>query len=304
MKREVRLRVVIPHFFRRKSSANNEQVSGYGSDRSEERTQRGLALARCLGSALSLNRSSNDWILNIAEKAIETTPQSEESFLSEVKVDIHVFVTGEDWLDEVIDLFSHRIQTHNLQLSTPRYLPLEAVRRTLFDKDLDADYVLYLEDDLIINDNLFMDKHAWFLKETDFQYVLMPHRVEYAVANTPKRLFVDGPIKPENSQHSVWSKNESTVCSGLFCGNQFVEFVKALNPHSGSFCLGRAQIEKVKNLGSWPPSLFIGALETAATGMVLDNFTILKPRMKFRDFLLLEHGMPSFLSYITEFPHK
>ena len=64
------LRVVVPHFFQEGAS---ECSGGYGSGRSGNRLPRSLALARCLGSVLSLNRSSHDWMINIAELQLERT---------------------------------------------------------------------------------------------------------------------------------------------------------------------------------------------------------------------------------------
>ena len=44
------------------------------------------------------------------------------------------------------------------------------------------------------------------------------------------------------------------------------------------------------------PTEFIGPLETAATGTVLNHFPVMKLVWRERDFLCLEHGHPSFLS--------
>ena len=71
MPEPLRLRVAIPHFFREGAS---EASGGYGSGRRGNRLPRSLALARCLGSVLGLNRAAHDWILNIAERQLEPTP--------------------------------------------------------------------------------------------------------------------------------------------------------------------------------------------------------------------------------------
>ena len=124
----LRLRVAIPHFFREGASQSN---GGYGSGRSGNRLPRSLALARCLSSVLALNRAPRDWILNIAERQMELTPASSLAGLPELQVELHLFVCGEHWLQEVVELYVPRLQLHQLELEDPRQLPLAAVRHLL-----------------------------------------------------------------------------------------------------------------------------------------------------------------------------
>jgi len=194
MPEPLRLRVVIPHFFREGASP----VEGYGSGRSGNRLARSLALARCLAGVLSLNRAEQDWILNMAEQQLERSPSLEQPA---IEVELHLFVCGDHWLQEVVELFAPRLQLHRIALDDPMQLPLHAVR-TLLHAPSPAAFNLYLEDDLVIQDPAYVDKLAWFHRRTDHQFVLMPHRLEYAVANAPQRLFVDGPIKPLGADHS------------------------------------------------------------------------------------------------------
>ena len=299
MPEPLRLRVVIPHFFREGAS---EASGGYGSGRSGNRLPRSLALARCLGSVLGLNRASHDWILNIAERHLEPTPASALAGLAGLQVELHLFVCGEDWLQEVVELFGPRLQLHQLALEDPRQLPLAAVRQ-LLDMDSPADLSLYLEDDLVIQDPRYADKLAWFSQRTEHRFVLMPHRCEQTVANAPQRFFVDGPIKPEDQAEPVWASDEDVVANGRFWDGQELGFVQTSNPHSGSFCLSAPQLEQLRS-AQWPPAQFVGPLETAATGTVLGHFPVLKPSWACRDFLTLEHGNPSFLSLLGELPQK
>ena len=293
----LRLRVVIPHFFREGAS---ESSGGYGSGRQGNRLPRSLALARCLGSVLALNRAPNDWILNISEHHLELTPTSRLGELSGVHVDVHVFVCGEHWLQEVLELYSPRVHLHHVDLSEPRHLPLEAVRQ-LMDMEDPADLSLYLEDDLVIQDPLYADKMAWFHQRTQQRFVLMPHRREPTVANAPQHLYVDGPIKSAGQAGAVWASDEDVVATGRFRAGPEIGFVRASNPHSGSFCVSAHQLEHLR-MADWPPATFVGPLETAATGTVLQQFPILKPSWACRDFLALEHGNPSFLRLMGEWP--
>jgi hypothetical protein len=51
-----------------------------------------------------------------------------------------------------------------------------------------------------------------------------------------------------------------------------------------------------------PTEGFIGPLETAATLTVLQHFPVLKPTIRQRNFLWVEHGHPSYEGYLNLFP--
>lgn len=295
----LRLRVAIPHFFREGAS---EGSGGYGSGRSGNRLPRSLALARCLGSVLALNRAPRDWILNLAERQMELTSASGLEGLPAVQVELHLFVCGQDWLQEVVELYAPRLQLHQLELEEPRQLPLAAVRQ-LLDMPAPGDLSLYLEDDLVIQDTRYADKLSWFHQRTHHRFVLMPHRREPTVANAPQNLYVDGPIKPEGQQQAVWASDETVVANGRFWDGQELGFVEASNPHSGSFCVSAPQLEQLRT-APWPPPTFVGPLETAATGTLLGHFPVLKTSWSCREFLTLEHGNPSFLRLLGELPRR
>lgn len=293
------IRIAIPHYFRENPNAAGE---GYGSDRVGNRLARSLAFARCLGSLLSLNRSNQDWILNHAERKIESISHTCISKQKEVIVEIHLFVCGEDQIKEVTNMYLPRITIHQLELKDPRQLPLAAVRQ-LIEFPNPATLSMYLEDDLIIQDPQYIEKIVWFNDLTDHKFVLMPHRYEPTVANAPKKLYVDGPIKMINELKEKWSDQEVELVTGYYQNEEQQSFVEALNPHSGSFCLSNRQLKQLKKK-PWPPQNFVGPLETAATGTVLNEFRILKPSLKCRHFLQLEHGNPSFLQTLNQLPRK
>lgn len=295
----VRVRVAIPHFF---SDGASEGSGGYGSGRKGNSLIRSISLARCLGSVLALGRAQHDLILNIAEKCIELSSPSVQQGLSNIYLEVHLFVCGEHWLPQVVSLFGVQIKLHKLDLADPRQLPLEAVRYLLHMSE-PADFHLYLEDDLVIQDVNFIDKIHWFYDNTDDQYVLMPHRRELTVANAPMQLFVDGPIKPVDHDARVWAREESVFAHYRYWNGQDIGFVKTANPHSGSFCISQSQLETVRN-GTWPPPAFVGPLETAATGIILPYYPVLKPSWEYRHFLMIEHGNPSFLGFVNKLPHS
>ena len=266
---------------------------------------RQLALARCMAGILALNRQPQDLILNHAEERWEISPPSRDitTRLAGVVIDLHVFVNGDHYLKEVIDHFEGRLTLHRLDLADPKRLPLAAARWLTHEQTSAADLHLYFEDDLVIQDPRFVDKQVWFTERTEHRFVLMPHRMEPCVAQAPMRACVDGPIKPLGQHEPVWSDQEEEFARGTFWDGRSIGFARASNPHSGSFCLSEKQRQIVAEAqGGDDPQLFVGLLETAATGTVLDHFPVLKPLWADRDFLALEHGHPSFLVHLERMP--
>jgi len=293
-----RVVVAVPHYHKEGTAE-----TGYGSTRTGTRLARQLALARCLSGVLALNRQPQDLILNHAQETIEVASPLNDctTRLTGVQIDLHLFVNGECYLREVVEQFKGRLTLHSMKTEDPRSLPLSAARWLVHQTDQAADLSLYLEDDLVIQDPRYVDKQVWFTERTDHQFVLMPHRQEYCVAEAPMRLCVDGPIKPIEQQESVWSDEEKEVARGTFWDGRSVGFALASNPHSGSFCLSASQRQMLVERQAQPTE-FVGPLETAATGTVLNHFPVWKPIWRERDFLCLEHGHPSFLCHLGAMP--
>lgn len=263
---------------------------------------RSVALSRCLEGVFSLNRAPCDLILNIAEECIESSPLSTSAGLPAVRVEVHLYVTGEHWLNETINYYADRIHLHHVNIDDPLQLPLVAAQ-SLWNYSAPADMNLYLEDDLVIHDPLYVDKQAWFQHRTGNRFVLMPHRFEPTVANAPRKFFVDGPIKEDSCCESVWTSDEKIAATGRFWDGQDLSFSLAPNPHSGSFCVSSHQLEQMRS-APWPPEVFIGPLETAATGIVMAHFQVLKPSWSCRNFLLVEHANPSFRGLLGKLPYR
>ena len=293
-----RVSVAVPHYYKEGTAA-----TGYGSTRAGTRLARQLALARCLSGVLALNRQPQDLILNHAQQVIEVAPPLNDctTRLTGVQIDLHLFVNGECYLHEVVEQFRGRLTLHSITSEDPRDLPLSAATWLVQQRDQAADFSLYLEDDLEIQDPRYIDKQVWFAERTEHQFVLMPHRLEYCVGEAPMRFCVDGPIKPIEQEDAVWSDQEKEVARGTFWDGRSVGFAIASNPHSGSFCLSAAQRQRLVERQAQPTE-FVGPLETAATGTVLEHFPIWKPVLRERDFLCLEHGHPSFLGHLGTMP--
>ena len=296
----LRVRVGIPHYFREESAGSS---SGYGSGRTGNRLARSIAFARSLGALLACNRSSRDWILNISQREMELSPQATcLASVEDISVEVHIFVCGEFFINDVVDLYSPRIHVHRVQLDNPIHPPLAVVRH-LLDVASPADLILYSEDDLVIQDPQFFGKLAWFHQITDHQYILMPHRREPAVARAPQNLYVDGPINLRGLQGPIRSNNELIVFHEKYLGGLEIQFAEASNPHSGMFCITNQQLVRVRD-AQWPPALFVSPLETAATGVLLPHFPILKPSWACRKFFEIEHANPSFLRYLGTWPER
>lgn len=290
-----RVKVVIPHFCRPSASKQ-----GYGSTRVDAEVMRSVALARCLGAVLGLARGEEEEILAMGDQEIRSTPLSTypSQRLSGLKIDCHVFVTGDDWLSQVISAFGARLTLHHVVLDDPRRLP-HAARRFLLEGEDSPELSLYLEDDLVIHDRLYCDKILWFLWRTEHQFALMPHRFEHCVDPSASRLFVDGPLLANDL--APFQNPQEAVAKGRFWDGQEVSFDVTTNPHSGSFALSRPQLALLRENGV-PDDGFVGPLETVATYTVLKHFPVLKPSWQCRDFLAIEHGHPSFLFLRKQWP--
>jgi len=285
------VRVAVPHFCR----MDGASAEGYGSSRDEARVHRGVALSRCLGSLLALARGLEESILGIADQTLIDAPASicPECHLSAVILDCHVFVTGDSFQADILSAFDRRITVHHVDLPDPRRLPHAA--RDFLLQDLapgNADLSLYLEDDLVVHDRLFVDKFMWFFQRTDHQFALMPHRYELTGDPCQARLFVDGPIA-EDIFPGHHQPRES-VARGRFWDGQSVDFDIAANPHSGCFGVSAQQRQFLVGRVCADDG-FISPLETVATFTVLQHWPVIKPSWQHRDFLLVEHAHPSFL---------
>ncbi len=293
----LKVRIGIPHFFR-----ETEGGSGYGSGRPGQRLARCLALGRCLGSLLSLRRSPSDALLHIGGQRINhlSNNRGVQQRLDRIEIELHVFTDGQHRLEDALALHAGLIQLHNVQLENPRHLPL-ATRNWLIQQEPKADLTLYLEDDLVIADPLFLDKQHWFLNRTGEQLVLMPHRFEPIASGPHARLMVDGPLHPEFIGR--FCTPQANVVRGRFDpqGDE-ISFDITDNPHSGCFVLGPRQIDHLRQQ-ELPNDGFVSPLETAATLTVLQHFPVLKSAAPHQGFLTVEHGHPSFLSYLQTFPH-
>ena len=279
----------MPHYYKEKENA------AYGSSRGGQRQARSLALIQCISSLLSMQKATEDLVLNIGEKGIQKAKS--ENNQESVEIDVNIFTDGKNILSPAIKIFGKTIKMHKAELNDSRHLPLKA-RDYLIEKGDGYDLCIYMEDDLIIRDSQFLEKQKWIIERCKHKAVLMPHRTEWVPMSMGQRLLVDGPLRSEFIKR--YCSPKTNIARGIFQGREVV-FDQTDNPHSGLFCISGRQAAELAKLKQ-PVEGFISPLETAATLTVLSRYTVLKPSWKNREFLWVEHGHPSFQSYCSQWP--
>lgn len=292
----MKVRVAIPHFIREIQGGG-----GYGSGRIGAQLPRSIALGRCLSALLALRRSPAETELRHSSRSIGRIPAlpDPDQRVERIELDIHVWTNGADLLKDVLALYADRISIHAVQLDNPKLLPIHT-RDWLIQQEPIADLSIYMEEDIVISDPLFLDKQLWFLERTDHKAVLMPHRFEPHPSDGEARFLVDGPL-PERLICRFHTPRKN-VASGCFRTDlEPVSFDQPFNPHSGCFVVDAEQIRYLRQQ-TLPQDGFVSPLETAATLTVLQHFLTLKPSEGHQRFLMVEHGHPSFLSCLESFP--
>lgn len=260
-----------------------------------------LALGPCLAGLRDLQRGERDLRLHIGGQRIEAmAAQLPPGALiqRELQLEITVCTDGRHQLDEVLAAFGDAIAVRSFELPDPRLLPLRS-RDLLIREGEAADLSLYLEDNLVINDPLFLDKQAWFLASTGGAMVLMPHRHERDNHSGIGVMLIDGPLR--NDFIRRFHTPADNRASGSFDGRETIHFDVPANPHAGCFCLNRIQVERLRALALAEEG-FVGPLETAATLTVLEHLTVVKPALPQWRFLCLEHAHPAFQGYLERYP--
>ena len=292
--RTITVRAVVPHYFAEANAPVREIGAGFGSRQPGGRLARSIALSRCLHGLLNLRRSIKDLQLDFRSATGNVTPASSES--SELKLEVVVVVHQDACLLDVIAPLVPQVQVLRHDLDDPRELGLVA-RDWLISHPAPADLNLYLEDDLVIQDPLFVDKILWMAQRSNHQCVLLPHRYELTRRlDLPPRLLIDGDI--DNDEIEEWHRPSAGLARGEFRGLTGLQFDCPSNPHSGCFGISRQQLMVLRER-ELPCDGFVGPLETAATYTVGCAFLLLKPALANRRFLMIEHGHPSYLGYLN-----
>jgi hypothetical protein len=156
------------------------------------------------------------------------------------------------------------------------------------------DWFLFLEDDIAVEDTCFLEKLAEFNRLShDGRALLLPHRFEY---NEGRKYYID-----RDFGNRGWGLGESTV-EDVINPLTTISYDSALaatrvshaeftNPHAACHCLSRAQLARWNDGGrAWYRRvLWVGALESAATGCLFECFDLYKPHPANKWFLEVRH---------------
>ena len=288
------VRVCIPHYYR-----PSDQATGLASTRSSTTAMtRSLAVGRCIASLLSQRRQPRDLMLNIHQRCIEALPG--RTHARALELELVVCTDGCHALHEVLQCFAGAIRVQSFALDDPRQLPL-AARDHLIHHPQPVDLSVYLEDDLVLLDLQTFDKLDWFLQQTKGEAVLMPHRIEPVQRRSLGQLLPDGPLRPGLVQPAFEPAND--VLQLQTAAGQSLSFDRPSNPHAGMFAVSRDQVKHLREQ-ELPREGFVSPLETAATLTVAAFYPVLKPALRQRSFLQVEHGQPSYLYTLGQLPHR
>lgn len=170
-----------------------------------------------------------------------------------------------------------RIQVQEEENCDPMYIGFKAQDK-FADKQNDFDWFLFIEDDIVIQDSLFLEKLEKFNQNCgNDRAVLLPNRYEIWEGN---KSYIDLTI-----EHKLaWDKFSAVEVEGI-------KLAECSNPHSGIYCLSQSQLKIWLKTGrKWQyQSVFVGPLESAATFCLLECFSLYKPHPKNLHFLEVRH---------------
>jgi len=176
------------------------------------------------------------------------------------------------------DHLRSRLVIRERQGVEPMFLGFEA-QVEFADRVDEVDWFLYLEDDLVLNDPLMLEKLGYFNASTPPEALLLPHRYEFW---NGRKTYID--LVSRNSPEWTW--NRLTVLE--IEDWKFAEFD---NPHSGCYFLSRHQLRRWMDTGQrWYGEIsYTASRESAATGCLGEAFRLYKPHPDNLTFLEIRH---------------
>lgn len=246
----------------------------------------------CTIAALHQNFGSQQVILHFETRTAHPANQ-----WTQAEIDIVVVTVGDahllDRLSVPDSLYTHQ----QVSIDDPRLLGFEC-HRVLRDRFGSYDWYAYMEDDLIIQDPMFLLKLEWFQKNCGALRVLLPNRFELSGQQQIHKAYIDGDLT-DRAVRALYPKGRLERIETSFLGHGLV-LELALNPHAGMFFLSA---EQMKTWMAAPYFLdrdirFIGPLESAATFGLLKTFHVFKPHLDNASFLEVRHAGEHFLSGI------
>lgn len=193
---------------------------------------------------------------------------------------------------------SKRLYAHHIADCDPKFIGYECHQLLASAAAAGVDYVVFLEDDIVVQDPLFFTKLRWFNETFGEDSVLQPNRFEIRAKKFPFKAYVDGGMRQERTE-PYQDLYDRAFLEGDVMGEP-QSFVRPLNPHSGCFFLSRKQM---LHWAAQPyfrdrSTDFIGPLESAATLGVMRTFRVYKPALANPGFLEVEHAGPRYLHMV------
>jgi len=172
-----------------------------------------------------------------------------------------------------------RIVVRERELSEPLMLGFEA-QEEFVRRAHTADWFLYLEDDILLEDALVLEKLEYFNSRVPPSALLLPHRFEYWQG---ERTYIDL-VSKKSADICSWNRLTMLEVGGW----RFAEFE---NPHSGFYALSQAQLGRwLKSGRRWRGEIsFVAARESAATGCLAEAFRLYKPHPDNMTFFEVRH---------------
>lgn len=172
-----------------------------------------------------------------------------------------------------------RVLVHEREVAEPMLLGF-AAQEEFVSRAETADWFLYLEDDILLEDSLVLDKLSYFSENAPRDALLLPHRYEFWRG---RRLYIDLVSK---ASPEICSWNRLTMLE--VGGWKFAEFE---NPHCGFYALSRTQLQRWLATGRrWYGKIsHVAARESAATGCLAEAFRLYKPHPANMSFLEVRH---------------
>ena len=181
---------------------------------------------------------------------------------------------------------------------TPKHLGFEAQKLLAENVDTDFDLLVYLEDDLLIDDPYFFHKIYSFTQQLGPECLLLPHRIELGpYPHLVDKLFIDGPVPKEEQKRLIPSPPPPLAVQHPF-GQVFFESPK--NPHAGCFVLTPDQMRIWMKDPSWQDGdcSYVSPLESAATLGIMKVFRLYKPALPCASWLEIRHWGTSFRALV------
>ncbi len=162
------------------------------------------------------------------------------------------------------------------------------------------DWFLFIEDDIAIHDACFIEKIDEFNRSSAApNALLLPHRFEM---NAGDKIYIDRDFEnklwkgPDGSNFVDVVNPITTITYHASMIGRKVRFAEFTNPHAACYCLSPEQISTWGRSGRrWRERVvWIGPLESAATGSLYEVFDLYKPHPDNRWYLEIEHLDPKY----------